>query len=105
MNTAVMPQIIPLWSDTITGQENKLQREQESLIPSPRFNNLVKNMKVVRNVSLPTLTVSLPDSSVANGTAVIICPGGGFSSLPIEIEGNSVAQWLTTRGIAAFVLK
>ncbi|TMI86074.1 MAG: G-D-S-L family lipolytic protein, partial [Bacteroidetes bacterium] len=39
------------------------------------------NTKVVYNVSHPTLTVFTPDASVANGTAVIICPGGAFHAL------------------------
>jgi hypothetical protein len=42
---------------------------------------------VVRNVSQPTLTAFLPDSSVATGTAVIVCPGGGFHFLSMASEG------------------
>jgi len=59
----------------------------------------------IMNVSAPTLTAYLPDSSTATGTAVIIAPGGGFVWLSIDKEGHDVAKWLVARGIAAFVLK
>jgi dienelactone hydrolase len=68
------------------------------------FNNMIK-LKLVYNVAHPTLTVFLPDSVVDNGTAVVICPGGGFHFLSIENEGFEVARWLTKKGITAFVLK
>jgi len=61
--------------------------------------------RLIYNVSHPTLTVFLPDSATANGTAVIICPGGAFQILSIESEGNEAARWLTKKGITAFVLK
>jgi acetyl esterase/lipase len=53
----------------------------------------------------PTITAFLPDASKANGTAVIICPGGGYSYLVVNDEGSNVARELNTKGIAAFVLK
>jgi acetyl esterase/lipase len=60
---------------------------------------------VVRNVSKPTLTVFLPPSNIANGTAAIVCPGGGYGVLVIDREGYQVAKELNKMGIAAFVLK
>jgi acetyl esterase/lipase len=59
----------------------------------------------VSHVTNPTLTVFLPDKAIANGTAVIICPGGGYSYLVMNDEGFSVARELNSKGIAAFVLK
>jgi acetyl esterase/lipase len=59
----------------------------------------------VSNISNPTLTVYLPEKSKANGTAIIICPGGGYSYLVINNEGHDVAKELVKKGIAAFVLK
>jgi acetyl esterase/lipase len=63
------------------------------------------NFEIVANVSTPTLTAYLPDPSVANGTALIIAPGGGFHLLSIDNEGIDVAKWCVRQGIAAFVLK
>jgi len=56
-------------------------------------------------VSQPTLTVFLADSKIANGTAIVICPGGGYHHLSINKEGYKIAKWLNTLGISAFVLK
>ncbi len=62
-------------------------------------------LRVVRNVSQPTLTAYFPDPKIATGTAVIVCPGGAFHFLAYEHEGIQVAAWLNARGIAAFMLK
>jgi len=58
-----------------------------------------------RNVTLATLTPYLPAPAKANGTAIIVAPGGGFRTLSMENEGSEVAKALAARGIAAFVLK
>jgi len=60
---------------------------------------------MVRNVSKATLTPFLPDPAKANGTAVIVAPGGGYRWLSINNEGWKIAKALNERGIAAFVLK
>jgi len=56
-------------------------------------------------VTDPTLTISLPDADKANGTAVIICPGGALISLSWQSEFQDIARWLNARGIAAIGLK
>ena len=61
--------------------------------------------EVVTNVSEPSMEVFKPADSIANGTAVIIAPGGGLFFHSINTEGNDVAKWLNKRGITAFVLK
>lgn len=60
---------------------------------------------IVSKISVPTLTVFLPPASTANGTAVIICPGGGYYVNAMAHEGTDVARLFNTMGIAAFVLK
>ncbi len=60
---------------------------------------------MVRNVSTATLTPYLPDPEKANGTAVIVAPGGGFRWLSINNEGWKIARALNERGVTAFVLK
>ena len=59
----------------------------------------------VRNVRLPRITVYLPDPTIATGTAVVVCPGGGYHVLAIDHEGHDVARWLNAKGIAAVVLE
>lgn len=56
-------------------------------------------------VSRPTLTVYLPPAGMRNGTAVVVCPGGGYVHLAFTHEGTDVAKWLNSLGITAFLLK
>jgi len=56
-------------------------------------------------VSIPTLTPFFPEKGTANGTAVIVCPGGGYTNLAIEKEGYAVAKEFAKIGVSAFVLK
>ncbi len=60
---------------------------------------------MARNISTATLTPFLPEPDKANGTAVIVAPGGGFRWLSMGNEGWEVAEALADQGIAAFVLK
>jgi acetyl esterase/lipase len=95
---AAQPTVIPVWPKDAPGSENWTQKETEF-----HFNK--EKSLSIRNVVRPTLTAFLPEKSKANGTAVIICPGGGFHFLAWESEGTEVAEWLRARGVAAFVLK
>jgi acetyl esterase/lipase len=61
--------------------------------------------RFARNVTVATLTPFLPDPAKANGTAAIVAPGGGFTTLSMENEGWDVAKALAAHGVAAFVLK
>ncbi len=60
-------------------------------------------IKRVTNVTDPTLTIYKPAN--ANGTSVIVCPGGGYSILAIEHEGTQVCEYLNTLGVTAVLLK
>jgi acetyl esterase/lipase len=62
-------------------------------------------VRIIRNVTSPSLTPFLPAPGEATGAAVIVAPGGGFRELYVDNEGYMVARWLAARGIAAFVLK
>jgi acetyl esterase/lipase len=99
MNIVDQPEVIPLWPNGAPGSEDWNQQEQETVLPPP------DSIKMVRNVTEPTLTAFLPNPSVATGTAIIVCPGGAFHMLAMEHEGIDVARWLSARGVAAFVLK
>ena len=59
----------------------------------------------ISNVVQPNLTVFVPAPGTANGTSVIICPGGGYARLSIDSEGYDVAKRLNEMGVTAFVLK
>jgi acetyl esterase/lipase len=54
---------------------------------------------------LPTLTVFLPQEGRATGSAVVIAPGGAYRGLSSNLEGRQAADWFTSQGMTAFVLK
>lgn len=56
-------------------------------------------------VTNPTLTIFTPEAGTANGTAVVICPGGGYSHLAINKEGYKLGAWFAEQGVTGFVLK
>lgn len=59
----------------------------------------------VKNIHDPSITVYRPDPAKANGTAVVIAPGGGHALLVITAEGEAPAKYYTDLGITAFVLR
>ena len=64
-----------------------------------------KGVKRISNVSEPSITYYLSDSAKANGTTVLVCPGGAYNILAIEHEGEDVCKWLNDLGVHAVLLK
>ena len=95
---AAQEKVISLYEGPAPGSEHWTHEERES-------GSNLWNTRLVFNVARPTLTWFAPEASRANGTAVIICPGGAFFALSIDSEGREVARWLAERGVHAFVLK
>ena len=99
-STYAQQKVIKLYAGKAPGSEDWSWNEAVSDSSANMFRT-----NLVYNVVEPTLTVFTPDASVANGTAVIIAPGGAFRVLSIKSEGTDVAQWLNKKGITCFVLK
>ena len=76
-------------------------------VPGPDEEKSESNGGILRvsKIKTPTLTAYLPPADKANGTAVVICPGGGYSIVAIDHEGFKVAEKFNEMGVAAFVLK
>ena len=98
LTVAAAQDVLPLYPGLPPGstQEN---------YPEKQFFSKVWSTEVVTNVTRPTLTVFKPSAASKDGTAIVICPGGGFMALSISSEGTDVAKYLAARGITAFVLK
>lgn len=95
------PREISIWpGDAAPGSENWTHKEV-----TYAFTESSLDLEMVRNVVRPTLTVYLPERRKANGTGIVVAPGGGMRFLSWESEGTAVAQWLAARGVTAFVLK
>lgn len=94
--------VIPLYTSQIPNEVPGPDEEQVDKSWDSRYNFEKAH---ISNVRKPTLTVFLPAKDQANGTAVLICPGGGYAMEAAGHEGYEVAQRFAKQGIAAFVLK
>lgn len=93
-------QVLPLYGDQpIPNSKPTADQEKIDTSKTPPFRLSYSK------VSRPTLTVYTPPEGTANGTAVVVCPGGGYLHLAMTHEGIDVAHWLNSLGITAFVLK
>ena len=71
----------------------------------PLWDHLTARPQEIAPEDTPTLTLFHPQPRAANGTAVIVAPGGAYRGLSANLEGRQVADWLAARGITAFLLK
>ncbi|MBC9794679.1 alpha/beta hydrolase [Sinomicrobium weinanense] len=90
---------IKVWPETIPGAMGNPDYKKETA-----YANNGKSPRI-KKVTDPTLEIFLPAKDKANGTAILICPGGGYSALAIDHEGRDIAAWFNKLGIAAFVLQ
>ncbi len=61
--------------------------------------------RILYNINQSSMTAYLPEKNIATGTAMVIAPGGAFHILSWDNEGTKVAEYLNSKGVAAFVLK
>lgn len=94
--TPVFPAALRLYPGVAPGSEGATQVEQWERQDDERR---------ARNVTVPELIPVLPAAGRANGTAVVILPGGAFRRLAMDKEGLGVAKLLAREGVSAYVLK
>ncbi len=96
------PLVLELWPGKapgdvgIEGQETNRTYES-SLIAGPT--------RLITNVTKPSITIYQPPKEKNTGTAMLICPGGGYHNLFWELEGEEVAAWLNSLGMTGIILK
>jgi acetyl esterase/lipase len=90
-----------LWPGSVPGDHGPIGPERVRA-PSEAP---TKDAKWITNVKNPTITLFRPAREKRTGTAVIVCPGGGYWNLAWDLEGEEVASWLNTIGVTAVVLK
>ena len=95
---------IKLWPNGAPGNEPKLEAEKDMTKESE---NLVAGKRLIRlgNVSEPSLTVYPAPKDKAHGGAVLVCPGGGYHILALDLEGTEVCERLNEMGFTAILLK
>ena len=95
------PIVVDLWPGKPPGDVGLKEQETSRIIDSP----LVGPTKLITNVTKPTLTIYPARWDNNTGTAMIICPGGGYWNLYWELEGEEVAEWLNSVGMTGIILK
>jgi hypothetical protein len=98
---APTPTVLPLWPEGVPAAV----RADAPAARGDLGTESVDANGAIANVSVPTLTVVPPAVDRPNGTAVILCPGGGYRYLSWQREGLQYAAWLSTLGITTFILK
>lgn len=93
--------VINVWPEKAPGETKEIGPEEFR----PGQPKQRPDVQRLTNVSQPTLTLFQPAEAKRNGTAVIVCPGGGYSILAWDLEGTEVAEWLNSLGVTAAVLK
>ena len=99
--SAAEPLVVDLWPGKVPGDVGIKGEETSRIHQSP----LVGPTRLITNVTRPTLTIYRPTPEKNTGTAMVICPGGGYWDLYWELEGEEVAAWLNAEGMTGIILK
>ncbi|MES3016319.1 MAG: alpha/beta hydrolase [Bacteroidota bacterium] len=98
MNTFAQDnEVIKLWPGTVPG-------EKTAKHPAELYPDTSRNVKRITNITDPQLTVYRP-KGVSNGAGIIICPGGGYRILAIDLEGEEIGKYFAAKGYTVFVLE
>jgi acetyl esterase/lipase len=101
------PTIIEIWPGKPPDEPGGIG--EEKVIMSRKLTRkeveVTEPTRLVTNVTKPTLTIYRPAKDKDTGTAMLICPGGGYWNLFWELEGEEVAAWLNSLGMTGIILK
>jgi acetyl esterase/lipase len=95
---------IPLWPKGAPDEKGDVGEEHDT---TKLDGGLVAGQRVIRlgNVSKPTLTLYRPPKEKDTGAAVLVCPGGGYSILAMDLEGTEICEWFNSIGVTGALLK
>lgn len=106
---AEAPLAVELWPGAVPDETGAIGAEKTLM--SPKLDRkqveVTEPTRMVTNVSRPSITICPPpkDKDKGSGTAMLICPGGGYWNLYWQLEGEEVADWLGSLGVTGIVLK
>lgn len=98
---AAEPLVLKVWPGSVPGEEGFRPAAGLKELAPEKGDGVTR----IALVTEPTLSVYRPAPERANGTAVVVCPGGGYNILAWNLEGTDVAEWLNSLGVTAVVLK
>ncbi len=105
--SAVEPLVIEIWPGKVPDERGGIGAERVRM--SPKLDHkqveVTEPTRMVTDVTDPTITIYGPAAEKNTGTAMLICPGGGYWNLYWELEGEEVAAWLNSIGVTGIILK
>lgn len=95
---------IPLWPGVVPGETKIMPAEADLTKPT---DPLIAGRPIIKlgNVSTPTITIYRPDPAKDTGATVVVCPGGGYYILAMDLEGTEICEWLNSIGVTGVLLK
>ena len=104
---AESPQVLEIWPGMVPDPSGNLGEER--IVMSPKLDRkqveVTEPTRMITGVTKPTITIYRPAKEKDTGTAVVICPGGGYWNLYWQLEGEEVAAWLNSLGVTGIILK
>ena len=104
---AAEPQWVQLWPGAAPDETGGVS--EEKIVMSPALDRkqveVTESTRMLTNVTRPAIAIYRPPREKDAGTAVIICPGGGYWNLYWQLEGEEVASWLNSLGVTGIILK
>jgi acetyl esterase/lipase len=96
--------VVSLWSEIAPGEKAGADQEEDTTKTS---DDLVGGRRLIRlgKVSKPTISIYRPPADKDTGAAVLVCPGGGYHILAMDLEGSEVCEWLNSIGVTGILLK
>ena len=96
---------VSVWPDKVPGEKGDIGPEADTTKPGQDGPRPEQYVIRTGNVSHPTLTVYHPPKDKDTGAVVLVCPGGGYSILALNLEGSEVCRWLNSIGVTGVLLK
>jgi acetyl esterase/lipase len=104
---AAEPLVVNVWPGQAPDEIGDMGPERIRL--SPKLDRkqveVTESTQLITGVTNPTITVYRPAAGKNTGTALLICPGGGYWDLYWQLEGEEVAAWLNSIGVTGIILK
>src|SRR5438874_8914580 len=101
------PLVVELWPGKVPNEPGTIGPEK--VVMSPKLDRkqveVTESTRMITNVTQPSISIYRPAKDKDTGTAVLICPGGGYWNLYWQLEGEEVAAWLNSQGITVIILK
>jgi acetyl esterase/lipase len=100
-------QVVEVWPGKVPEESGNIGAERLRMSPAldRKQVEVTEPTRMITDVTKPTITIYRPAKEKETGTAMLICPGGGYWNLYWQLEGEEVATWLNSIGVTGIILK